>query len=253
LVRFKNSNTEAIKKEQTFRPRITTAGSMISEKQKYNTSSSFRVQSQKIARRPSAINQDNSYSHRIARLNLEKNENKNLNNLTDDLFTQNKENAENFVEYRSRKVIPLNMTNIGNMSAAEDTSNGAGKNLMRFQDAYTSPYSQQHTGLGAKPQYFNLRNRTKLSNRVGFFQPIANPSKRNMSYSAYSDAVLIPDQHLPQVVETENESQNAINDKQLIYIIPDGVDIIKDKYKIYKRDIKPYIDNMLPNKEEIEK
>jgi hypothetical protein len=226
---------------------------MFSEKQKYNPSASFRVQSQKIARRPSTINQDNSSRHRIGRINIKKNENKNLSNLTDDLISQNKENAEKFVEYRSRKVIPLNMTNIGNMNAADDTTNGAGKTLMRFQDAYTSPYSQKHTGPGAKTQYFNLRNRTKLSNRVGFFQPIINPNKRNMSHSAYNDAVLSPDQHLPEVIETENESQNAFIDKQLIYIIPDGIDIIKDKYKIYKRDIKPYIDNMLPNKEEIEK
>lgn len=41
--------------------------------------------------------------------------------------------------------------------------------------------------------------------------------------------------------------------KQYIYVIPDGIDILKDKYKILKQDIQCYIDLMLPDKDEIEK
>mmetsp|Transcript_26225 Transcript_26225/g.26125 ORF Transcript_26225/g.26125 Transcript_26225/m.26125 type:complete len:172 (-) Transcript_26225:68-583(-) len=33
-----------------------------------------------------------------------------------------------------------------------------------------------------------------------------------------------------------------------IYIIPDGVNIIKDKYKIFKADIQPYLNSLLPKR-----
>lgn len=51
----------------------------------------------------------------------------------------------------------------------------------------------------------------------------------------------------------ESEIPKPAEEKQYIYILPDGIDILKDKYKIYKQDIRPYIDSMLPDKEEIEK
>jgi len=35
---------------------------------------------------------------------------------------------------------------------------------------------------------------------------------------------------------------------QFIYIIPDGINIVSDKYKIFKIDIKPYIRTLLPKK-----
>lgn len=235
------------------RSRIGTTGTNFFDSQKHRPSGSIRVQSQEVSRRPNTINQSFSSKNRIERLRLANNDFRSSSNLTDDLLSQNKENSGAYIEYRPRKVIPLNMMNVGNINAVDEGSNNIGKNLLRFQDSYTSPYSQKHIQEETKTQYFNLRNRNKLSNRVGFFKPVTNSKLRNTSYNAYTDADLNQRQSIPEVIETENDSQSQLIEQQLIYIIPDGVDVIKDKYKIYKRDIKPYIDTMLPNKEEIEK
>ena len=54
-------------------------------------------------------------------------------------------------------------------------------------------------------------------------------------------------------MDTRETKQSVAPETQIIYIIPDGINILKSKYKIHKINLKPYIDSMLPNKEEIEK
>ena len=58
---------------------------------------------------------------------------------------------------------------------------------------------------------------------------------------------------LNQSFEAKKTSSLKTNQKQYIYVIPDGIDILKDKYRILKQDIQCYIDLMLPDKEEIER
>jgi hypothetical protein len=185
-------------------------------------------------------------------------------NLTDELLSQN--HNESFREIQPRRVIPLNLMNVGNIrgqSLGDNAQGGCSTNISRFQDAYCSPYSQKRFNQDEKQvQYFHLRNRTKFGNRMHIFR---SPRRLNQSRgsnggnSAYYDNRLSNQSAAINTLREEtaenadSEAAKPADEKQYIYILPDGIDILKDKYKIYKQDIKPYIDSMLPDKDEIEK
>lgn len=116
-----------------------------------------------------------------------------------------------------------------------------GKNVARFQESYLSPYSQKSFKLGS----VGRNTRIKFSHIKGIQR--AAKFTHNAYIDSYLSNTFAKNEELREEVEEENEEH------QFIYIIPDGVDLIRDKYSIYKQDIKPFVDSMLPDKEEIER
>lgn len=109
-------------------------------------------------------------------------------------------------------------------------------------------------------KFFSLRNQGRTTKQTHISPSPGKPSNKMMmpSYSEYADCKFSPvDLNKTQPMEgTQGDvtaTEKPKSEKHYIYIIPDGVDILKDKYQIFKQDIRKYIDNMLFDKEEIVK
>lgn len=108
--------------------------------------------------------------------------------------------------------------------------------------------------------FFSLRQQAKVKKGVNTAalkkRILMEKPKADSSYSTYTG------NHFGRVKMQRDKTASVHNGRKIhskmaerkcIYVIPDGVDLLNDKYRILKQDIRPYIDSMLPDKKEIEK
>lgn len=177
-------------------------------------------------------------------------------NLTEDLLSTSQRRDDSLREVRPKKIIPLNLMNTGNIrgkAEGETSSSGArSKNVSRFLEHYQSPYSKRKLHMST-----GFRFRT---GKVAYGSPDRNEYDDGKYHHVEDEILKEHPEHEEDTITGAGRAASHLSDEeakqdqpQYIYIIPDGIDLITDKYKVFKQDLRAYVDNMLPNKEEIEK
>jgi len=244
-------------------------------KSEYNSSIRQQIQSQKVDRRNKTLsmkpfqhtNMLMQNMYKTNRTKFGKPDLKSTYNLTEDMLSQG---ADCSSEYAPKRVIPLNLMNSGNIRGTSITEKPAPtliKNVNRFQENYLSPYSQkqfQLTNVGGQQFRFgkrNKNNRRVFQNRAESFDygsahksylqdklsdiKSTHHNRTNLnSRAATGTDILHEETHEDGSFAgncTDTQGGKVADEKHYIYLIPDGIDLVKDNYKIYKEDIMPYI------------
>ncbi|CAI2363998.1 unnamed protein product [Moneuplotes crassus] len=155
--------------------------------------------------------------------------NENLNEVED--YDDYEDSEDQYVDYQPKKTIPMNLYSIRNIRVDPIIAN-----------VKTKP----------KIKYINLKQKVQAAEKHSS-RPGSRSKTGGRAYHGYINRKISQIKKIPELNITKSSmdsgqltSPHRSSKPHYIYIIPDGINILKDKYQVFKIDIQPYVNSLLP-------